>query len=433
MSGSTAIIVEDVSKAYRIGVKDQLSDTFVGATLSLLKSPIQNFRRLQRLNTFDGTLEEEDTIWALRDVSFEVPQGEVLGVIGRNGAGKSTLLKIISRITEPTAGRVTIRGRAASLLEVGTGFHPELTGRENIYMNGTILGMRKREIDRKFDEIVAFSGVEKFIYTPVKRYSWGMKVRLAFSVSAHLESDILIIDEVLSVGDVEFQRKCIQKMNDIATGGRTILFVSHNLDSVCQLCTRAILLKNGGLIESGRPTKVVESYLARMESPQTEVTLSQLRPRWVQTPVVEGIELQSNPLPGKVFVASQDALDMELVCNTGGHRLRSVVFYLRFISNDGILLFTSGTSFQSLGYPEVYGRISIHGRIPRLSLQTGSYSISLEVNVMDKRIDSLPNVAHLVVTPSHIHPSKPMDGLRKSGYFTDESVWQVRSARSASV
>ena len=203
-----------------------------------------------------------EEFWALRDVSFEVKRGEVLGIIGRNGAGKSTLLKIFSRITEPTEGRVTIEGRVASLLEVGTGFHPELTGRENVYLNGAILGMTRQEIRNKFDEIVAFAEFEKFLDTPVKRYSSGMYVRLAFAVAAHLEPEILIVDEVLAVGDAEFQRKCLGKMDEVSRReGRTVLFVSHNLASVRSLCTRAIMLRDGRLAKEGEPGDVVQEYL----------------------------------------------------------------------------------------------------------------------------------------------------------------------------
>ncbi len=197
--------------------------------------------------------DDEDFVWALRDVSFEVNRGEVLGIIGRNGAGKSTLLKILSRVTAPTAGEVRIRGRIASLLEVGTGFHPELTGRENIFLNGAILGMNKAEILRKFDEIVAFSEVEKFIDTPVKRYSSGMYVRLAFAVAAHLEPEILIVDEVLAVGDAEFQKKCLGKMGEAAGRGRTVLFVSHNMHAISELCTRVILMEGGRIVSPSSP------------------------------------------------------------------------------------------------------------------------------------------------------------------------------------
>jgi len=225
----TVIKVENLSKRYRIGLKEKVYDSLAGKLTSMILSPFRNLRNIRQLSRFGKNEESEDIFWALKDVSFEVKRGEVLGIIGKNGAGKSTLLKILSHITKPTSGRVTIHGRMASLLEVGTGFHPELTGRENVYLNGTILGMKKREIDRKFDEIIAFSGVEKFLDTPVKRYSSGMRVRLGFAVAAHLDPEILIIDEVLAVGDIDFQKRCIKKMKDIAEEGKTVLLVSHNM------------------------------------------------------------------------------------------------------------------------------------------------------------------------------------------------------------
>ena len=256
-----ATTVEDLSKAYRIGSRDDVPDTLIGALTGVFKAPLRNFNRLRRLGNLAAGSEGDDILWAVKDVSFEVAQGEVVGIIGRNGAGKSTLLKILSRITEPTSGCVTIRGRVSSLLEVGTGFHPELTGRDNIYMNGTILGMTKREIDRKFDEIVDFSGVEKFLDTPTKRYSSGMQVRLAFAVAAHLEPEILIIDEVLAVGDAEFQRKCLGKMQNVADGGRTVLFVSHNMASVQALCSRCIMMRDGQVQIDGETSDVISEYL----------------------------------------------------------------------------------------------------------------------------------------------------------------------------
>jgi lipopolysaccharide transport system ATP-binding protein len=258
---SPAIRVENLSKAYRIGLKDEIPDTLSGALTGWMKSPLTNWKRLRRLNTYGTDHDAADTLWALKDVSFDIQEGEVLGVIGRNGAGKSTLLKILSRITEPTTGRVRMRGRVSSLLEVGTGFHPELSGRENVYMNGTILGMTKGEIDRKFDEIVDFSGVEKFLDTPVKRYSSGMKVRLAFAVAAHLEPEILIIDEVLAVGDVEFQQRCLGKMGQAARSGRTVLFVSHNLAAVSTLCRRGIVLAGGSVYADTLADKAVAAFM----------------------------------------------------------------------------------------------------------------------------------------------------------------------------
>ncbi len=241
-----AINVQGLSKEYHIGINK--SGSFR-----------ESFNR--RIKRLIGEKNEGETFRALKDISFEVKKGEAVGIIGKNGAGKSTLLKILSRITEPTKGRIEINGRVSSLLEVGTGFHPELTGRENIYLNGTILGMTRKEVKNKFDEIVEFSGVEKFIDTPVKHYSSGMKVRLAFSVAAHLEPEILIIDEVLAVGDAEFQRKCLGKMEDVTGQGRTVLFVSHNMGAVKVLCTEGILLKEGHITNIGQIGKIIEAYL----------------------------------------------------------------------------------------------------------------------------------------------------------------------------
>lgn len=255
----SVIKVSNLSKRYRLGLREKQENTLAGQVVNLIKSPWENLKRLRQLSRFGQ--EDESVFWALKDVSFEVKEGEVLGIIGKNGAGKSTLLKILSQITEPTSGKIEIHGRVASLLEVGTGFHPELSGRENIYMNGTILGMTRREIDSKLDEIIDFSGVEKFIDTPVKFYSSGMKVRLGFSVAAHLDPEILIIDEVLAVGDFEFQNKSLGKMEEISIQGRTVLFVSHNLEAVSNLCNRAILLAEGGVFYSGPVNTAINMYL----------------------------------------------------------------------------------------------------------------------------------------------------------------------------
>lgn len=245
------IEVNHLSKQYSIGM-DRTYKTFSESFISAVKHP---------LKTLNNYFIPNNTFWALKDVNFEVERGEVLGVIGRNGAGKSTLLKVLSRITYPTEGEVRMRGRVGSLLEVGTGFHLELSGRENIYFNGAILGMKKKEIDEKFDEIVNFAGVDKFLDTPVKRYSSGMSVRLAFSVAAHLDPEILIVDEVLAVGDAAFQKKCLGKMKDISESGRTVLFVSHNMGAVNNLCDRALLLEKGKIRHSGPVEQVTHYYL----------------------------------------------------------------------------------------------------------------------------------------------------------------------------
>ncbi len=262
-----AIKVENLSKKYVLG-QNAKADSLRHLVEDAIRNPLSFFTSKKGKNS------ESNDFWALKDVSFEVQPGEVVGFIGRNGAGKSTLLKLLSRITEPTNGKISLNGRLASLLEVGTGFHPELTGRENIYLNGAILGMSIKEIKRKFDEIVDFSGVEKFLDTPVKRYSSGMYVRLAFSVAAHLEQEILVVDEVLAVGDREFQNKCIGKMEDVATnGGRTVLFVSHDMRAVQKLCTRGIILEKGQVVYDDSVSKAIEEYSSRtIASAKTELS-----------------------------------------------------------------------------------------------------------------------------------------------------------------
>ena len=254
MKSDTAICVEGLGKQYRLGQ--------AGMTYRTLRETLaERFNsKIERADHPDHTAE---TIWALRDVSFEIRQGQVIGVVGRNGAGKSTLLKILSRVTEPTEGQAIIFGRVGSLLEVGTGFHPELTGRENIFLNGAILGMKKKEIESKFDEIVAFAEVEQFIDTPVKRYSSGMYLRLAFAVAAHLEPEILVVDEVLAVGDAEFQRKCLGKMSDVAEQGRTVLFVSHNMSAILRLTEETLVIDKGHLILRAPTPRAVDFYLSR--------------------------------------------------------------------------------------------------------------------------------------------------------------------------
>src|SRR5688500_10977932 len=279
-----AITVTDLGKQYRLGAQQAAYATLRETLMGAVRSPLRAFRR-----------SEEPRFWAVRGVGFEVAQGEAVGIIGRNGAGKSTLLKMLSRITEPTEGRIVLHGRVGSLLEVGTGFHPELSGRENIFLNGAILGMARAEIVRKFDEIVAFAEVEKFIDTPVKHYSSGMYLRLAFAVAAHLEPEILIVDEVLAVGDAEFQKKCLGKMDDASKKeGRTVLFVSHNMGAVNSLCSRAILLSEGSILEQGDVSPVVQLYLAgssrRKKGLHYVATAATDRPAYIKEVNLKGSE-----------------------------------------------------------------------------------------------------------------------------------------------
>ncbi|MEQ8573833.1 MAG: polysaccharide ABC transporter ATP-binding protein [Fulvivirga sp.] len=279
----------------------------------LLTAPLRNFKRLIQLKKF----KEDDTEginWALKDVSFQVFRGEVLGIIGHNGAGKSTLLKVLSRITEPTDGEIHIHGRVSSLLEVGTGFHPELSGRENVYMNGTILGMTRKEIDRKFDDIVEFSGIGKYLDTPVKFYSSGMKVRLAFSVAAHLDPEILIIDEVLAVGDAEFQKKCLGKMNEVASSGRTVLFVSHDMGAVKQLCSRCLAVGNGQIVFNGQTDKTVTHYLqnsanaAKYENNNGDNKIAYIKEVEVLTSEENYLHVFGRPLSIQIKIRTNDTL-----------------------------------------------------------------------------------------------------------------------------
>jgi ABC-type polysaccharide/polyol phosphate transport system ATPase subunit len=274
-----AIRVDTLSKQYRKGAAPSRKDrpTFREAIATSLSAPFQNLRTIRSLGAM-GQTDPMELVWALQDVSFELREGEVLGIVGGNGAGKSTLLKVLSRITEPSSGRAEVLGRVGSLLEVGTGFHPDLTGRQNVYLNGAILGMKRHEITQRFDEIVEFSGVSAFIDTPVKRYSSGMQVRLAFAVAAYFEPDIMIVDEVLAVGDAEFQRKCLGKMDAAANDGRTVLFVSHNLNAVQRLCTRCILLKSGRLAADGTVADVTRQYV----TDSLDASIVALPERWIQ-------------------------------------------------------------------------------------------------------------------------------------------------------
>lgn len=304
--------------------------------------------------------------WALRDVDFEVEQGECVGIVGRNGAGKSTLLKILSRITEPTTGRVELRGRVASLLEVGTGFHPELTGRENVYLNGAVLGMRRAEISRNFDEIVSFAEVDRFLDTPVKRYSSGMYTRLAFSVAAHLTSEILVVDEVLAVGDTEFQRKCLGKMDEVARAGRTVLFVSHNMLAVERLCQRAFLLDSGRLAGSGTAREVIASYLGQARRPCYEGQPRAGRPHFVHATLdaPEGRPVTSAPLDVVVDWAVPEPC----------HGLR---IGIGINSADGIRIFGSAPEDAGVEPPSAAGHYRAVVRIPRDLLLAGEYGVAL--------------------------------------------------------
>lgn len=320
----------------------------------------------------DITREE---FWALKDINFDLPEGEALAIIGKNGAGKSTLLKILSKITYPTQGRIELNGRVASLLEVGTGFHPELTGRENIYLNGTILGMTRKEVAKKFDEIVAFSGVEKFINTPVKHYSSGMYVRLAFAVAAHLEPEILVIDEVLAVGDAEFQKKCLGKMGEVAKGGRTVLFVSHNMQAVQTLCQNAIWLDQGQVKAMGSTNEVVGAYLNEFKENQAEISWGEDEAPGNESAKLMRVAVNPYEGRGKSIKAGQSIqLEFEFLNLLEGENLLDVTFHLH--DELGNKVFVGSTSFMEERHYAPFGVFKATCEIPADLMQEGVYTIS---------------------------------------------------------
>lgn len=370
---NVAIRAENLGKMYRIGEKQAGYSTLRDTVVDIFFSPLRRARSLLRGEAASDLKQE---IWALRDVSFEIPRGEAVGIVGHNGAGKSTLLKILSRITEPTQGSADIFGRVGALLEVGTGFHPELTGRENLYLNGAILGMSRVEIDRKFDEIVSFAGVEQFIDTPVKHYSSGMGLRLGFAVAAHLEPEILVVDEVLAVGDAQFQKKSLGKMNDVANAGRTVLFVSHNMAAVQNLCRTGIWLDKGRVADFGPIEQVVSNYVRKAF---TEV----LNQEWERSlaPGNERIRIKSARVTTNVEDANQITMTTPILLEFEYWNLRPETLLnvsLHIHTSEGILLFNTApvhdTNWMTRRVPS--GLIRSVCEIPGYLLNSGSYRIT---------------------------------------------------------
>jgi len=383
------IRAEKLGKRYKLGLKVERHRTLRDAMMGALASPVRNLRRLSE------KAHEAETFWALKEIDFTVRRGDVLGIIGRNGAGKSTLLKILSRITEPTEGRVQMRGRVASLLEVGTGFHPELTGRENIMLNGSILGMRQVEVRKKFDEIVAFSEVEKFLDTPVKRYSSGMYVRLAFAVAAHLEPEIMIVDEVLAVGDSEFQRKCINKMQQVASGeGRTVLFVSHNMAAVQKLCSRAILLRAGRVVADGPVDEVAEEYLSHLANTAADAFGN--NPERNGTGAIRFTSarvLDERGRSTRQVVAGRDIAMEFTYRNIAGVRNATVYAGLYNSMGVGVTNFNMDLNNFDAGDMGKEGVFTL--RIPRLPLPVGTYRMAISIFDRvhgEKPADAMPNI-----------------------------------------
>lgn len=382
-----AIRAEGLGKRYRIGERERyraLRDTLVEA----VRAPLRWRERAA-----------DNTIWALRDVSLHVDQGEVLGVIGHNGAGKSTLLKILSRITEPTEGRAEVRGRVGSLLEVGTGFHPELTGRENTFLNGAILGMRRSEIARRFDAIVAFAEVERFIDTPVKRYSSGMYLRLAFAVAAHLEPEILLVDEVLAVGDAAFQRKCLGRMSDVAREGRTVLFVSHNLPSIEKLCQRVVVVDGGRVVVEGDPATCIATYLGARMEPKASFELAavpRLDPRL--TPVFTSLDLQDGHGNSVSAVGCGEPLELH-IGYSAPRDITNPSFGIIVANGMGTPLFFLQTRTQLGLWERAPRRGSLVCRLDEVPLVPGDYLLTVGCLSGERQLDLLEHVASFSVEP----------------------------------
>jgi len=413
----TAIRIENLSKRFTIGVAKAQHDTLRDQIVSGLDSLFHPRR---------CTSKPADIFWALKEISLEIKKGEVVGIIGRNGAGKSTLLKILSRITEPTSGFAEIHGRVASLLEVGTGFHHELSGRENIYLNGAILGMKKAEIERKFDEIVAFSEVEQFIDTPVKHYSSGMYVRLAFAVAAHMEPEILLIDEVLAVGDTAFQRKCLGKMNDVARQeGRTILFVSHNMAAVESLCDVAYMLESSELVQSGKPVEVVESYLSscRMVS---SVPLTERKDRAGNGRLrCTDLALQSDDQRPIEVVQSGKNVQFSVDYKSTDGELKNVEMSIDIFAQTGqcMLILNSGMVGATFDAVPEAGRFTC--RVERFPLSPGQYFMTLFCKVNGNIADWIKQAAVLTVEAGDFFGSGRLPPPTHGGFLVPQS-WDLQ-------
>ena len=416
------IKAQGLGKQYRIGTRgagySTLRETLVGATRSSLRA----FRR-------NGSSADQ-TIWALRDVSFDVNPGEVVGIIGRNGAGKSTLLKILSRITEPTTGKVELYGRVGSLLEVGTGFHPELTGRENIFLNGSILGMRRSEIEAKFDEIVAFAEIERFMETPVKRYSSGMYVRLAFAVAAHLEPEILVVDEVLAVGDAAFQKKCLGRMRDVATEGRTVLFVSHNMAAVSALCSKAMML-NGGVVEFplGGVNDAVQRYLAQI----SEITRTQLANRIdrqgegkIRITHFAVFDKHGNELE---YVSAGQEIEFRIhyECVNNAHP-RNIGVALGITSHAGSFVTLLSNQVAAEAFELIEPRGSFSCIVKKLPLAPGNYTLNLIVRQNEIVQDWIQEAVNIVVESGDFFGTGRMPPQTHGGVFFEQEWFSNRES-----
>lgn len=415
-----AIRVENLTKKFflgeRVGIK-----TFREAIQDLVTAPFRVWKK--KGANGEEKVDTDREIWALKGVSFEVKHGEVLGIIGPNGAGKSTLLKILSRITEPTGGYAEIRGRVGSLLEVGTGFHPELTGRENVYLNGAILGMSKAEIRRKFDDIVAFAGVEKFIDTPVKRYSSGMQVRLAFAVAAHLDPEILIIDEVLAVGDAEFQKRCLGKMNEVARSGRTVLFVSHNMAAVEGLCSLVAAFQSGQLTEIGEPVLVISRYIKSTAELKAEVNISSAPPHLQSGPTFQFVRFRDSRgvATAEIPCGEDVVIEIGVFAPTAVPTARIAV---RFFNSLGQRVLTCHTAYQMNQRLFLDALTICECRIMDCRLVPDDYSIELQLDDNRSVFHKVSGSIWLRILPKDIYGTGRVIPVNATAWLPNVS-WRI--------
>ena len=394
-----AIRIHGLSKRYRLGSSIRAPHHTLAETVS------QAVRSVFRKRAPETTAVND--FWALRDVSFDVKPGEVVGLVGRNGAGKSTMLKVLSRIVEPTAGHIEIRGRMGSLLEVGTGFHPELSGRENIYLNGSILGMSRREIDRKFDEIVAFSEVERFLDTPVKRYSSGMYVRLAFAVAAHLEPEILVVDEVLAVGDAQFQRKCLGKMRDVSSHGRTVLFVSHNMTAVKALCTRCVCLRNGQVIADGDPETAIRQHLSDLSDASAASVDLRNHPRRRPgcSTIMTGVGITDADGQSASVLGMNGGLSIHVALQTPPKPIRPVLGVIVKDRYGGAIFGNNNRVVPGFEFDTLTGPATIAIHFPQCRLMPGEYTVDLFLGNEHEDFDVVDEAIGFEIMPEDVYGS----------------------------
>lgn len=424
-----AIKVEELYKQYRLGTigADTLKDDIKLGVAKLFGKKLSD---VYKIDGNDRMVGNSEYVWALQNINFEVKKGEILGIIGKNGAGKSTLLKVLSKVTGPTKGQIKVNGRIASLLEVGTGFHPELTGRENIFLNGAILGMSKKEIKAKLDEIIDFSGIGKYLDTPVKRYSSGMKVRLGFAVAAHLEPEILIVDEVLAVGDAEFQKRCIGKMNDVSKNeGRTVLFVSHNMASVMELCDRALLMQNGTVHSTGKVADIIPLYLNAFKAEEITSDLSKIKTRTgsgkIKFSKIEVLDDANNKID---FALSGQKVKLRTYCTINDAVFSGKIHMsIKFVDENDVTLFHMSNSVSNGKEFEINkneNSFTVDCDIEKLPLNAGTYKFHLFISNLQEVFDEINFAGELKVEGGNFFPSGKLPSPQNSKFLV-ENKWRL--------